>query len=286
MLQYLFTGSKKDYKKILLDKDKKDCIEFDEDGNRFVKCKKHGGNGNYNQNGGNLIEGCDKSDIKFKINDRVLVTIEDNEIDINRNASYIEEEGTKWFIGTVIGVKEDNYSIQIDNGGISVTDHDSIRVYDNDWNDFYDELHKLPDLKEIRKNRDKDEEQLVVIDDWIAEIHKYPKIVDFAIRCRKCNITFVFIAQSYFKIPKPIRSQMTYLILLKVSSGKDLRLIMGDFNLVLELDQLQNIYKDATKIKMKDFMKIDVNSGDPNKKFSKNWKDFYEVEKTESIEKS
>jgi hypothetical protein len=51
-------------------------------------------------------------------------------------------------------------------------------------------------------------------------------------------------------------------------------------------NQLQIIYKDATKIKMKDFMKIDVNSGDPNKKFSKNWKDFYEVEKTESIEKS
>lgn len=146
---------------------------------------------------------------------------------------------------------------------------------------FYDDLNKLPDLKEIRKNRDKDDEQLVVIDDWIAEIHKYPKIVDFAIRCRKCNITFIFIAQSYFKIPKPIRSQMTYLILLKVSSGKDLRLIMGDFALGLELDELQDIYKDATKIKMKDFMKIDVNSGEANKKFSKNWKDFYEVEKEE-----
>ena len=146
---------------------------------------------------------------------------------------------------------------------------------------FYDDLNKLPDLKEINKNRDKDEQQLVVIDDWIAEIHKYPKVVDFAIRCRKKYITFCFISQSYFKIPKPIRSQMTYLILLKVSSGKDLRLIMSDFVLGLNLDELENIYKDAKKIKMKDFLKIDVNSGDVNTKFSKNWKDFYIVEKEE-----
>ena len=32
---------------------------------------------------------------------------------------------------------------------------------------FYDDLYKLPDLKEIRKNRDKDEEQLVIIDDYM-----------------------------------------------------------------------------------------------------------------------
>jgi hypothetical protein len=73
---------------------------------------------------------------------------------------------------------------------------------------------------------------------------------------------------------------MSYLVLLKVSSGKDLRLIMSDFALGMSLDDLQNIYKDATKVPM-DFLKIDVGSGNPNKKFSKNWKDFYQVEETD-----
>ena len=142
---------------------------------------------------------------------------------------------------------------------------------------FYDELHKLPDLKEIRKNRDKDEEQLVVIDDYIHEIEKYPKVKELFIRGRKCNLSTIFISQSYFKIPKIMRSQMSYLVLLKVSSGKDLRLIMSDFALGSSLDDLQKLYKDATKVSM-DFLKIDVGSGDANKKFSKNWKDFYQIE--------
>jgi hypothetical protein len=150
---------------------------------------------------------------------------------------------------------------------------------------FYDDLFKLPDVKEIRKNRDKDEEQLVIIDDYIHEIEKYPKVKELFIRGRKCNLTTIFISQSYFKIPKIMRSQMSYLVLLKVSSGKDLRLIMSDFALGNSLDDLQHIYKDATKIPM-DFLKIDVGSGNPNKKFSKNWKDFYEVEKDDNNEKS
>ena len=46
MLQYLFTGSKKDYKKMLLPEDKKNCITYDEKGNRIVQCKISGGSGN------------------------------------------------------------------------------------------------------------------------------------------------------------------------------------------------------------------------------------------------
>ena len=67
---------------------------------------------------------------------------------------------------------------------------------------FYDDLYKLPDLKEIRKNRDKNEEQLVVIDDYIHEIEKYSKVKELFIRGRKCNLTTIFISQNYLKFPK------------------------------------------------------------------------------------
>ena len=145
---------------------------------------------------------------------------------------------------------------------------------------FYDDIAKLPDLKEIRKNRDNEEQQLLVFDDWVNDVHKYPKVSEIFIRGRKCNLTTIFIAQAYFKIPKLIRLQMTYLILLKLSSGKDLRLILGDFALGLDLNTLTEFYKDATKEPMS-FLKVDVNSGDPNKKFSKNFTGFYQVEDSE-----
>jgi len=148
---------------------------------------------------------------------------------------------------------------------------------------FYDDIAKLPDLKEIRKGRDKEEQQLVVFDDWVNDVHKYPKVSELFIRGRKCNLTTIFIAQAYFKIPKLIRLQMTYLILLKLSSGKDLRLVLGDFALGLDMNTLTEIYKDATKEPMS-FLKIDVNSGDPNKKFSKNFTGFYRVEDDSSDE--
>jgi len=38
-IEYFITGSKADYKKVLLDKDKTDCLEYDEKGNKIVECK-------------------------------------------------------------------------------------------------------------------------------------------------------------------------------------------------------------------------------------------------------
>jgi hypothetical protein len=143
MIQYLLTGSKPDYKKILLEKDSKDCTVFDEDGNKIIKCKKP----DTIQHGGNIVIGCDaKENPKFKINDRVIVV--DTEQN-NENAAYIELNDTKWLIGTIKGVKDD-YAIQIDNGGILNRPHtvteDQMRIYDNDWNEFYKEFYNIPKL--------------------------------------------------------------------------------------------------------------------------------------------
>lgn len=68
MLQYLFTGSKKDYKKMLLPQDKENCITYDEKGNRIVQCNIKGGSKIQNQKnykGGTATEmiiDCKKTD--------------------------------------------------------------------------------------------------------------------------------------------------------------------------------------------------------------------------------
>jgi len=141
MMQYLLTGSKEDYKKILLEKDKKDCTVFDEDGNKVVKCKKP----DTIQHGGNIVIGCnEKENPKFKINDRVIVL---NTEQNNENAAHIVLNDQKWLIGTVTRVK-DEYTVQIDNGGILTRPHTVTQMtkYDNDWKDFYKEFYNIPKL--------------------------------------------------------------------------------------------------------------------------------------------
>ena len=139
LIQYVLTGSKQDYKKILLDSDKNECFEFEEDGNKIVKCKKP----EAQLGGGSIVIGCNKNEPppKFKKNDRVIVL--DNTQ--NANAAYVELNNEKWFIGTVTRVT-DKYKIQIDNGGELERDLASkdINKYNNDWNDFYKEFYNMP----------------------------------------------------------------------------------------------------------------------------------------------
>ena len=142
---------------------------------------------------------------------------------------------------------------------------------------FYDDINKLPDLDKIQI--EKDDQQLVIFDDQINEKEKLNgKVAEYAIRGRKKRITMIFIAQSYFKIPKIIRQQIQYLMILKLSSVRDLRLILSDFG-TGKVDEMEQIYIDATKQQF-DFFKIDVDQQDDNKKFSKNFTDFYTLTNT------
>jgi hypothetical protein len=68
---------------------------------------------------------------------------------------------------------------------------------------------------------------------------------------------------------------MNYLIILKLSGERELTMILCNYSLGLELKQLLDIYKDAVKTQF-NFLKISVNAPD-NKKFSKNWTDFYKI---------
>ena len=73
--------------------------------------------------------------------------------------------------------------------------------YSNDMNDVLD------DINNYNKNRDK--KVLIIFDDMIADImrsEKFKAIVKVLfIRCRKLNISIVFIMQSYFRTHKDSR---------------------------------------------------------------------------------
>ena len=66
-------------------------------------------------------------------------------------------------------------------------------------------------------NQKRDKNVLIVFDDMIADImtnEKFQTIIkELFIRCRKLNISLVFITQSYFSVPKDVRLNLTHLIM-------------------------------------------------------------------------
>ena len=93
--------------------------------------------------------------------------------------------------------------------------------YSNDMSDI------LEDVNNYNKKRDK--KVLIIFDDMIADIMRSGKfkaiVKELFIRCRKLNISIVFITQSYFRTPKDVRLNSTHYILMKMGNKKELKSI-------------------------------------------------------------
>ena len=150
---------------------------------------------------------------------------------------------------------------------------------------FYNDISKLPKVNDIQE--EKNDQTLVIFDDQICCPEKQLSSIvgEYFIRGRKKKCTMIFIAQSYYKIPKIIRQQMNYMIILKMSSNRDLKLIFSDFQFGSSIDKIEHIYSDATKQSLH-FFKIDVDQQDLNKKFSKNFTEFYQIKDESSDEET
>ena len=73
---------------------------------------------------------------------------------------------------------------------------------------------------------------LIVFDDMIADImtkKKFQAIIkELFIRCRKLNISLVFITQSYFSVPKEVRLNSTHYLIMKIHNRRELQQIAID----------------------------------------------------------
>ena len=67
---------------------------------------------------------------------------------------------------------------------------------------------------------------LIVFDDMIADMESNktlsPIVTELLLRGRKFNISFVFISQSYFKVPKTIRLNATHHFFMKIPNEIEL----------------------------------------------------------------
>ena len=125
----------------------------------------------------------------------------------------------------------------------NLNDRHAFIEYSSDMNDV------LEDINNYNKKRDK--KVLIIFVDMIADImrsEKFKAIVkELFIRCRKLNISLLFITQSYFRTPKDARLNSTHYILMKIGNKKELKSIAEENSGHLDFKDFLKIYNYCTK---------------------------------------
>ena len=102
---------------------------------------------------------------------------------------------------------------------------------------------------------------LIVFDDMTADImanKKFQAILkELFIRCRKLNISLVFITQSYFSVPKDVKLNSTHYLIMKINNRKELQNIAINHSADIDYQDLMKIYRECTK-KLYSFLIIDT----------------------------
>lgn len=121
---------------------------------------------------------------------------------------------------------------------------DDISVFENG---------EVPKLSDLQAN----EEQLIIFDDLVGDAVATKEIVEYFKMARKKNISCCYLSQSYFKIDKFIRQNTNYIIIKRVSSKRDLKLILSEYSFNCSLDELEDMYHYSTS-KFEDVMVLDI----------------------------
>lgn len=130
---------------------------------------------------------------------------------------------------------------------------------------------KLPSLDEVKKLADKNQ-TLVIFDDLVLMKDQKP-IEELFIRGRKIGggISMMYLTQSFYRVPKTIRVNCNYIILKKLSSNRDLKMILREYDLGVKNDTLMEMYKIATAQQL-DFLMIRIDEPhDSEYKFTMNF---------------
>ncbi len=131
-------------------------------------------------------------------------------------------------------------------------------------------LESLPQLDKF----DKELNHLVVLDDLVTAKDQ-SVIENYYIRARKLNVSVIYISQSYFRVPKIIRQNLNYLMLLKLSGERELKIILSEGGLGIDRDQLLALYEYATSEKFSVLL-IDYEAP-VDKKYRKNFLEYLAI---------
>ena len=99
-------------------------------------------------------------------------------------------------------------------------------------------------------NPDKENKILMIFDDMIADMILNKKlnsiVTELFIRDRKLNISLVFITQSYFKVPKDVRLNISHFFIAKIPNERELQQIAINHSSDINTKDFANIYRKCT----------------------------------------
>ena len=125
--------------------------------------------------------------------------------------------------------------------------------YCNDPNAFIECSNTMDDVYQNIDdyNPSRKRKILFVFDDMIADIMSNKKfqaiIKELFIRCRKLNISLVFITQSYFAVPKDVRLNSTHYLIMKINNRKELQNIAINHSADIDYKDFVRIYRKCSR---------------------------------------
>lgn len=136
------------------------------------------------------------------------------------------------------------------------------------------EIHEGMKNAPILDNFDKENQTLIVFDDLVLEKNQ-SIIEEYYIRARKLNCSVIYLSQSYYAVPLNIRRNLTYLVIKRLQSLKDLYAILREYSLGVDKNILKKIYESSTGTKQ-DFLLVDMEAEAENR-FRKNFNEVFDL---------
>lgn len=134
-------------------------------------------------------------------------------------------------------------------------------------------LHTCPKLDDF----DKKYNHLVCFDDLVLSKH-LDMVSEYYMRARKKNVSVVFLSQSYYDIPKFIRKNSTYLVLLDLGGSKrEKTAILNEWTSELDVDEMNAVFNDAVSEKLRPLI-ITGGRCARNKKYRKGFLQYYDLD--------
>ena len=135
----------------------------------------------------------------------------------------------------------------------------------NTMDDIYENINDY--------NPNKKRKILIVFDDMIADMtnKKFQTLIkELFIRCRKLNISLVFITQSFFSVPKDVRLNSTHYLIMKSNNRKELHNTAINHSADIDYQDFIKIYRECTR-EPYSFLTIDTTLSSSNPlRFRKN----------------
>ena len=132
-----------------------------------------------------------------------------------------------------------------ENAGIKhVNDGNAFIEYSNTMDGVYKNIDEY-------KNPNRRRKILIVFDDMIADImisKKFQAIIkELLIRCRKINISLVFITQSYFFVSKDVKLSSANYFIMKINNKREIQNIAINHSGDIDYKDFMKIYREWTK---------------------------------------